>query len=988
MKLSVYGIVLLSFLTSYSYITNNLSRMLQFFPYSCPFSHRRADLSHKPFEKSGRLYSYNFEDYDNTKDHKELLLKSLRNKVFEISEPNSKLEEKYIKASGPGGQKINKSAICVQLNYSNPSGSIKINIKCKKHRTLILNRIEATEILIAKINEIKEKEIMEIKRENFKEAMRNRKLSEKSKFYMMNRVLLTLIFVYFNINFKSWCFLNYYSSSRDYEHIHNVNDKHYDSKFVSVNALDKSKHKVPSNKSGKYVKSKKTGTNKEDLDSLFAKDNDERKLIKEINASRRYFSEKNNPLMRKIEHSNQIISSKKIKKLAERAGTLNVKSLKEKTKLLEKPDKIEKKSKVRDSNNRSDLNKITSKPHSEVSKSDLAKDEVEKKVYKRTKISEKELNFLPLKAPGIRALEPDSMKNVQVEEIESLIKLGYDGIIDMNSLFKSKTDGGGTSDSEFIKVPFKSLGIYDEKLIEALKLLGIDRPTYAQKKFIPKLTEILNTKLTEKSRNLITSVVHASTGSGKTLMYMLPIFQSCLNQSLPLFGGWSTYNQKAILGYVEELINQDILVICPSLELCVQSSKVAKTIYEQYKAVKSEGRTGDFYSDFSKILAIPSKDKESDEIGTLQVETEIKPTLLIGNANILYQKKNIKKIMSEKAEEYEEAKTTIQEMTASMLLTKEIDPTPNTIKRTVAMYFATPGRLYSILFDHKLLNLKNFRYVVLDEYDSYLEMVGDSGKKIKNARTKDLINKMFKNMSNRYEREMEEDLGRELKENLLNLRRKYVMCVSASDNLMSMPGILRKFFLEEGEKNEKENENSKESCDSENNEVKKHTKSKTSYQFPKNILHTMAIYSVPDAKLSLLRKILKSVPYNKSVLIFCDSNVSFRWGGTASFLLKYLSGIFGDSSIQILNSVQNRIIRRKAFSNIIQTNIDNTNLYNINKKTTKLVKDILISTRLNSRGIDFSGYTHVINYDLPHGKRSLLNMDAQTQIHIYTKAEE
>lgn len=131
------------------------------------------------------MYSHNSGYYDNTKDHKELELKALRNKVFEISEPNSKLEEKYIKASGPGGQKINKSAICVQLNYSNPSGSIKINIKTKKHRTLILNRIEATEILIAKLKEIKDKEIMDEKREQFKESMRNRELSEKSKYRRM-----------------------------------------------------------------------------------------------------------------------------------------------------------------------------------------------------------------------------------------------------------------------------------------------------------------------------------------------------------------------------------------------------------------------------------------------------------------------------------------------------------------------------------------------------------------------------------------------------------------------------------------------------------------------------------------------------------------------------------------------------------------------------------------------------------------------------------
>nr|PVC54300.1 autoaggregation-mediating protein [Theileria orientalis] len=121
------------------------------------------------------------EHFNESKEHKELELKSLREKLFEISEPNCTLEEKYIKASGPGGQKINKSAICDQLIYSNQSGSIKIVIKCKKHRTLMLNRIEATKILISRIEEMKENEIAELKKENFREAIKNRKLTEKEK---------------------------------------------------------------------------------------------------------------------------------------------------------------------------------------------------------------------------------------------------------------------------------------------------------------------------------------------------------------------------------------------------------------------------------------------------------------------------------------------------------------------------------------------------------------------------------------------------------------------------------------------------------------------------------------------------------------------------------------------------------------------------------------------------------------------------------------
>ncbi|MEM6910205.1 MAG: peptide chain release factor-like protein [Verrucomicrobiota bacterium] len=53
------------------------------------------------------------------------------------------LEERFIKGSGAGGQKINKTSSCVQLRHL-PSGW---EIKCQSSRSLSANREEARQLL-------------------------------------------------------------------------------------------------------------------------------------------------------------------------------------------------------------------------------------------------------------------------------------------------------------------------------------------------------------------------------------------------------------------------------------------------------------------------------------------------------------------------------------------------------------------------------------------------------------------------------------------------------------------------------------------------------------------------------------------------------------------------------------------------------------------------------------------------------------------------
>lgn len=61
----------------------------------------------------------------------------------------SDLEEKFILGSGKGGQKINKTASCVQLTHP-PTGLV---IKCQKDRSREMNRFLARRELCRKLEE-------------------------------------------------------------------------------------------------------------------------------------------------------------------------------------------------------------------------------------------------------------------------------------------------------------------------------------------------------------------------------------------------------------------------------------------------------------------------------------------------------------------------------------------------------------------------------------------------------------------------------------------------------------------------------------------------------------------------------------------------------------------------------------------------------------------------------------------------------------------
>ncbi|KAI8805292.1 RF-1 domain-containing protein [Cladochytrium replicatum] len=68
---------------------------------------------------------------------------------IKISLDEGDLEEKFVRGSGPGGQKINTRSICVQLVHK-PTG---LSVETHRFRELFANRHEARKLLKEKLDE-------------------------------------------------------------------------------------------------------------------------------------------------------------------------------------------------------------------------------------------------------------------------------------------------------------------------------------------------------------------------------------------------------------------------------------------------------------------------------------------------------------------------------------------------------------------------------------------------------------------------------------------------------------------------------------------------------------------------------------------------------------------------------------------------------------------------------------------------------------------
>ena len=74
----------------------------------------------------------------------------LQAKMEALGVEEKDLEEKFIRSSGRGGQKVNKTSSCVYLRHA-PTG---IEVKCMKERSQSLNRFLARRELFSRIERL------------------------------------------------------------------------------------------------------------------------------------------------------------------------------------------------------------------------------------------------------------------------------------------------------------------------------------------------------------------------------------------------------------------------------------------------------------------------------------------------------------------------------------------------------------------------------------------------------------------------------------------------------------------------------------------------------------------------------------------------------------------------------------------------------------------------------------------------------------------
>lgn len=110
--------------------------------------------------------------------------KALAERMQALGVREDDIEEQFVRSSGAGGQKVNKTSSCVVLHHR-PTG---IRVKCQQERSQALNRFLARRLLVEKIEaKIKgaasaaEQEIARIRRQKRKRSRRAKEKMLESK---------------------------------------------------------------------------------------------------------------------------------------------------------------------------------------------------------------------------------------------------------------------------------------------------------------------------------------------------------------------------------------------------------------------------------------------------------------------------------------------------------------------------------------------------------------------------------------------------------------------------------------------------------------------------------------------------------------------------------------------------------------------------------------------------------------------------------------
>lgn len=110
----------------------------------------------------------------------------LEERMKELGIREEDLVEKFILGSGPGGQKVNKTASCVYLRHT-PSG---VDIKCQRERSRAMNRFLARRELCERLAEkiAGEKSARQQRIEKIRRQKRRRSRRQKERMLEQKRL--------------------------------------------------------------------------------------------------------------------------------------------------------------------------------------------------------------------------------------------------------------------------------------------------------------------------------------------------------------------------------------------------------------------------------------------------------------------------------------------------------------------------------------------------------------------------------------------------------------------------------------------------------------------------------------------------------------------------------------------------------------------------------------------------------------------------------
>ena len=106
---------------------------------------------------------------------------ALEEKMKKLSIYEKDLQEKFIRSSKKGGQKLNKTSTCVYLKHI-PTG---IEVKCQRERSQALNRFIARRIIANKIEAVKLGKLSEENKRIAKIRRQKRRRSRRAKEKML-----------------------------------------------------------------------------------------------------------------------------------------------------------------------------------------------------------------------------------------------------------------------------------------------------------------------------------------------------------------------------------------------------------------------------------------------------------------------------------------------------------------------------------------------------------------------------------------------------------------------------------------------------------------------------------------------------------------------------------------------------------------------------------------------------------------------------------